>query len=81
MIKAPKYPNIHVDVTGLDGNMMFILSRVNGALIRAGVSGEEHDKFLDEAVAGDYDHFLSVVAALVDVDLDTLTDYENYKPQ
>lgn len=57
----PKYPDIEVQLSGADGNAMFIMSRVGRALKTAGVSREEIDKFYEEAKSGDYDHVLRTV--------------------
>lgn len=64
----PKYPNIEVQLTGQDGNAFFIIARVNKALKEAGVSKEEIDDFMEDAMSGDYDHVLQTVMKWVNVD-------------
>lgn len=66
----PKYPDVHVDLVGEDGNAFAILGRVNGAMIRADISREERDAFLAEATSGDYNHLLRTVTKWVSVDDD-----------
>lgn len=64
----PKYPDVHVELVGQDGNAFAILGRVNGAMIRADISREERDAFLAEATSGDYNHLLRTVTKWVSVD-------------
>lgn len=54
----PKYPDITVTLTGNDGNAFAILGRCRAAARDAGLSDEEIAAFMDEAMAGDYDHLL-----------------------
>ena len=53
-----KYPKIHVQLVGLDGNAFSILCRCLQAMRRAGLSQEERDNFHKEATSGNYDHLL-----------------------
>jgi hypothetical protein len=62
----PKYPDVHVELLGKDGNAFAILGNVAKALRRAGVA--EIEMFYDEATQGDYDHLLRTVMAWVTVD-------------
>ena len=55
---TPKYPDVHVQLTGEDGNAFFIMGRVARALRRAGVSTEEISAYYKEATAKDYNHVL-----------------------
>ena len=55
---TPKYPDINVTLTGTDGNAFAILSRCREAARNAGLSHDEIAAFMDEAMAGDYDHLL-----------------------
>lgn len=64
----PKYPQVKVKLVGEDGNAFAILGRVTKALRKGGVSREEADAFLHEAMSGDYDHLLGTVMDWVDVD-------------
>ncbi|GAA0287320.1 hypothetical protein [Rhodovulum strictum] len=54
----PKYPDIIVTLTGQDGNAFAILGRCRAAARDAGLSDDEIAAFMDEAMAGDYDHLL-----------------------
>ena len=62
-----KYPEIEVQLTGEDGNAFAILGAVKKALAQGGVSKEERDEFLAEAMNGDYDNLLRVCMAWVTV--------------
>ncbi|WP_041670617.1 hypothetical protein [Cereibacter sphaeroides] len=55
---TPKHPDIIVTLTGEDGNAFAILGRCRAAARDAGLSDEEIAAFMDEAMAGDYDHLL-----------------------
>ena len=63
-----KYENITVNLIGRDGNAMGILATVKKALARGGVSNEEQEAFMDDAMSGDYNHLLAVVLAWVNVE-------------
>ena len=54
----PKYPDVHVQLSGEDGNAFFIIGRVRKALRQAGVENSELDAFSEEAMSGDYDNVL-----------------------
>lgn len=54
----PRYPEIHVPLSGEDGNAFFIIGRVRRALRKAKVSSEEIEAFTREANSGDYDRVL-----------------------
>ena len=55
---TPKYPDINVTLTGQDGNAFAVLGRCRDAARDAGLSDEEIATFMNEAMAGDYDHLL-----------------------
>ncbi|MFN4098447.1 MAG: hypothetical protein ACK4GT_01595 [Pararhodobacter sp.] len=55
---TPKHPDITVALTGQDGNAFAILGCCRAAARDAGLSEEEIAGFMDEAMAGDYDHLL-----------------------
>lgn len=57
-IAEPRYPDIHVQLSGEDGNAFFIIGRVRKALREAGVSSAECDEFSNEAMSADYDNVL-----------------------
>lgn len=58
---AVKYPNVTVNLSDEDGNAMFIMARVTGAMKRAGISKDERAAFTREATSGDYGHVLRTV--------------------
>jgi len=62
-----KYPDVHVQLVGEDGNSFSILARTMKALRRHGVPRPEIDQFMREATAGDYENLLNVVMDWVDV--------------
>lgn len=62
----PKYPDIEVELSDMDGNVFAIIGRTSRALRRGGVSKEERDEFSAEAMSGGYDHALQTVMAWVD---------------
>lgn len=62
-----KYPDIHVQLTGRNGNAFLLLGVVVNAMQKAGVPKEERDLFMKEATHGDYDALLSTCAKWVDV--------------
>jgi len=64
----PKYPNINVKLTNIDGNAFGILGAVRKALRRAGVPPEAIEVFTKEATSGDYDNLLQTVMQWVEVD-------------
>lgn len=62
-----KYPDVHVTLTGENGNALNLVGQVSNALHRAGVSREEISDFAHEALSGDYDHVLATCEDWVDV--------------
>jgi protein-arginine kinase activator protein McsA len=71
MITKPKYPHIHVNLIGEDGHASSIISRVQTAMRRGGLTNAEINRFINEAVAKNYDHLILTVLKWVD------TDYRN----
>ena len=67
MTTNTKYPNIHVELTGHDGNAIAILGRVRKALRRGAVPPKEVALFFEEATAGDYNDLLATCMRWVDV--------------
>ena len=57
-----------VKLIGHDGNGFSIMGRVKQALKRAGADKEYIDRYLSEAMSGDYDHLLAVSMGYVDVE-------------
>lgn len=68
MTNGIKYPEIHVQLVGQDGNAFFILGRCLQAMRRAGLSKEEQDEFQNEATSGSYDDLLATCMKWFDVD-------------
>ena len=64
---TPKYPHVHVTLTGRDGNAFAILAAVRAGVRRALIEESECRQFFVEATAGDYDHLLNTAMAWVDV--------------
>jgi hypothetical protein len=62
-----KYPQIKVKLVGHDGNAFAILGRVRSALRAAKVPVEEQQKFMEEAMSGDYSHLLGTCMKWVNV--------------
>jgi hypothetical protein len=52
-----------VQLSGEDGNAMFIISRCRVAAKAAGWDKERIDAFTNEAMSGNYDHVLQTVMA------------------
>ena len=66
-VMAPKYPDIHVQLSGEDGNIFFIGGRVGRAMRKTDIDPSEIDAFYEELHnAPSYDHALRVVKAWVD---------------
>ena len=61
METTTKYPNITIPLEGEDGNAFSILGRVSRIAKQEGISKEEIQQFMDEAMSGDYDHLLRTV--------------------
>ncbi len=64
---TPKFPDVTVQLSGLDGNSFSILGRVHRKLKHAGASAAELAKFHEEATLNDYDHLLRTCAKWVHV--------------
>lgn len=60
-----KAPDVTVELSGEDGNAMFIIGRTRKALRRGGY---EHlvEEYTTEAMSGDYDHVLQTTMAYVE---------------
>lgn len=65
---TPKYPNVHVQLVGQDGNAFMILGLCQRAAARAGLEKSEIDIFMQEAQSGDYNHLLNTCMEWFDVD-------------
>ena len=62
-----KYPEIEVQLVGLDGNAFSIMGRVMDALKKAGVPKEEIDEYYAQSTSGDYDNLLRTACEWVSV--------------
>ncbi len=58
-MSEPKYPDIHVQLVGQNGNAFVILGLCRGAARKGGVPPEQIEAFMSEATLGDYDHLLT----------------------
>jgi hypothetical protein len=67
-MENPKYPEVKVQLVGLDGNAWSIMARVSSALKKAGVSEDEVSEYLTESQSGDYDNLLRTAIKWVSVD-------------
>jgi len=67
MSTEPKYPEVSVQLTGENGNAFVIIGTVTAALRKGRVPEEQIEKYMAEAMAGDYDNLLRVTMAWVDV--------------
>jgi len=63
----PRYPYVHVTLSGQDGNALVIVGRIRNALRLAGVPAPEREKFTSEALSGDYGRVLQTAMEWVDV--------------
>jgi hypothetical protein len=62
-----KYPDVHVQLSGEDGNAFGVIGRVQRALRTAGVPKDEIKEFQMQAMSGDYDDLLRTVMEWVEV--------------
>lgn len=63
----PKYEDITVNLSNLDGNAMAVMAAVTQALRQAGVSEEERSAYFKEATSSDYDNLLATTLRWVNV--------------
>jgi hypothetical protein len=65
---TPQFPDVHVQLSGHDGNVFLIIGRVRKALRQGGASQEQVDAFTTEVTsAGSYDDALAIVMRWVNV--------------
>lgn len=64
-MKSDKKPQLKL--VGHDGNAFAVLGSARQVAQKAGWTGEEIKKFMDEATAGDYDHLLQTCMTYFDV--------------
>lgn len=55
-----KFPDVHVQLVGLDGNAYSIMGRTVGALRNGGATEDQIKQYTEEATSGDYNHLLRV---------------------
>jgi hypothetical protein len=65
-MKAPQVPP-QVPLVGMDGNAFNIIGKTVKAFKKAGADKEYIDKYMEEAMSGDYDHLLGVTMEYVEV--------------
>ncbi len=63
-----RYPDIHVRLTGADGNAFNVLGIVRSAMRKAGVPAHEIKAFTAEATSGDYNDLLETCMRWVEVE-------------
>ena len=68
MSEAIKYPEVQVQLTGNDGNAFAILGNCQKAARQAGLTKDQIDEFVNEAMTGDYDHLLQTCMKYFEVD-------------
>jgi hypothetical protein len=61
-----KYPEITVELSGIDGNAFSIMGAVSKALRRNGLASEV-ETFVAEATSGDYDNVIQTAMRWVNV--------------
>jgi len=61
------YPKVVVKLVGTDGNAFAVIGKVTRALRQHGVEKEKIDKFMEEAMSGDYNNVLATCMKWVDV--------------
>lgn len=64
---GPKHPDIEVQLSGEDGNAFSIIARVRRALRDNGVSSDEVNAYVDEALRGSYEDLLVITMKWVTV--------------
>ena len=67
MVSA-KYPEITVQLTDEDGNAFHILGKTKKAMRRAGLPEEECNRYVAEAMNGDYGELLQTTMRWVTVE-------------
>jgi hypothetical protein len=72
-----RFPQVHVNLVGEDGNAFSILGRVRRAMHDADVAQEDIDAYHQEATSGDYNYLLEVTMRTVSCDSDDEDDISN----
>jgi hypothetical protein len=68
MADTVKYPEVQVQLVGTDGNAYALLGVCKNAASKAGLTKDQINEFLKEAMAGDYDHLLNTCMEYFEVD-------------
>ncbi len=63
-----KYPNITVELTGIDGNVFSIMGAVRRALESNEVPADDIKAFSEKCMSGDYDNVLRTCMETVNVE-------------
>jgi hypothetical protein len=64
---SPKYPNISVSLSDIDGNAFNIMANITKALRKNDVSDEQIEQYLAESTASDYNNLLSTASKWVNI--------------
>jgi len=64
----PKYPDITVPLSGMDGNAMVIISKASRIARHGGLTAHEIADFQKQATSGDYDNVLQTVMEWFDTE-------------
>ena len=64
----PKYPDIHIELVGQDGNAFNILGICLRAMRKAGLSKEQQKEFQLDTTSGDYQHLLDTCMRYFDIE-------------
>lgn len=62
-----RHPDVHVQLSDVDGNAFAIMGAVGKALRRAGVPADEVSAYKAESMSGDYDHLIQTAMRWVEV--------------
>lgn len=68
MASDVKYPDVTVQLSGMDGNAFAIMGRVTKALRRAGVSQKELDLYVSQSMAMAYNELVQTAMRWVNVE-------------
>ena len=61
-----KYPEVQFQIVGIDGNAFSIMGTAQKAARRAGLSKDQIEEYLNEAMSGDYDNVISTTMRFFD---------------
>lgn len=64
---SPKYPNIKVNLSDIDGNAFNIMATITTALRKNAVSDEQVEQYLADSTASDYNNLLVTAAEWVTI--------------